>query len=288
MPAMKQNLVWLASYIKSGNTWMRFLLVNYLLDRDEPLPISEIGRYTYGDMAARAFQRVAGRPLAELSLREIHDLRPAVQRLYAEAPDDIVLVKTHSLAGTIYGTATVQPALTRCSLYIVRNPLDVAVSRTHHLGQGNEESVEAMGDPSNMFMGDNKATVFQPAGTWSQHVLSWIDAKPLKTLLLRYEDLLENAGRELTRALEHMAVPVDPGRVSKAVAFSSFDELSRQEKESGFQEASPKSPAFFRRGSSGEGESSLTQESLERLYRDHKAVIERLGYAKSFHDLGLR
>ena len=39
---MSTKIHWLASYPKSGNTWMRAYLANYLMDPDEPVSINDL------------------------------------------------------------------------------------------------------------------------------------------------------------------------------------------------------------------------------------------------------
>ncbi|MEM9783942.1 MAG: sulfotransferase, partial [Pseudomonadota bacterium] len=58
-----RTIVWLASYPKSGNTWMRLFLANYIMKRETPLPINEINKLGFGDSVPRYYVQAAGRPL---------------------------------------------------------------------------------------------------------------------------------------------------------------------------------------------------------------------------------
>ena len=76
------DLVWLASYPKSGNTWFRILLANLLDGADGPIDINGI---TTGVIASGrwAFDDVLGVPSADLTADEVDALRPAVFRAIA-------------------------------------------------------------------------------------------------------------------------------------------------------------------------------------------------------------
>jgi hypothetical protein len=65
------GIIWLASYPKSGNTWLRALLANYLADKSMPVDINTLPDFAYGDMRAEYYAQLAGKPAAELSWPEI-------------------------------------------------------------------------------------------------------------------------------------------------------------------------------------------------------------------------
>ncbi|MDW3117045.1 MAG: hypothetical protein R8G60_04095 [Roseovarius pacificus] len=57
---MKKSIVWLASYPKSGNTWTRAFLANYLANAKNPIGINDIHKFGVGDNIAEMYRRVAG------------------------------------------------------------------------------------------------------------------------------------------------------------------------------------------------------------------------------------
>ena len=50
-----RTLVWLASYPKSGNTWLRAFLANYFIDTAQPVSINEMQKISFGDSSAPAY-----------------------------------------------------------------------------------------------------------------------------------------------------------------------------------------------------------------------------------------
>lgn len=279
---MRRNLVWLASFPKSGNTWLRFLLVNYLLNRGTPVALEEVGRYSVSDSGVRAFGKVAGRPPGELSDAEIMKLRPAVQRYYAENPADIVFVKTHSMVVEIEGTPTIDTAVTRNALHVVRNPMDVAVSFANHYGCSLEKAVESLCRDTLVLRGNPKRNLLSIVGSWSVNNASWVDSQGLQVLTMRYEDMQADTAAVLTKALKHIGLEPQADRIAQAVDFSSFERLSGQELEKGFSEAARDGGRFFRAGKIGDGARLLGADLIARLWEKHEAMIVRFGYKPDF------
>ena len=86
------TIVWLASYPKSGNTWLRAFLANLIANRSEPLKPNELRSYTDEEAKADRFTELAGRPNTELTADEIAALRPRVHALIAQRAQGTRLV----------------------------------------------------------------------------------------------------------------------------------------------------------------------------------------------------
>ncbi len=91
------GIVWLASYPKSGNTWMRAFLHNLLRNPARPMEINELDKFCLGDSQVYWFEHVSGRKISELSRQDIARLRPKVHAAFTEAHPDSVFAKTHNM-----------------------------------------------------------------------------------------------------------------------------------------------------------------------------------------------
>ena len=111
--------------------------------------------------------------------------------------------------------------------------------------------------------------------TWSQHVLSWVDAPGLNCRVIRYEDMLHDPLSTFGLATDFLQLPRN--RLETAIRFSDFRELARQEAEKGFRERPQHTERFFRAGGST-WRDKLTQEQVDRIVTDHGAVMRRFGY----------
>ncbi len=93
------NIVWLASYPKSGNTWIRAFLANLVANRSDPVPLNDLPRYCEDEARPELFTMVAGKPSIELTLDEIIAARPQVHALIAANARGSRFVKSHNYAG---------------------------------------------------------------------------------------------------------------------------------------------------------------------------------------------
>lgn len=273
-------IVWLSSYPKSGNTWTRVFLANLFANSDKPVDINSLPNFTFGEHRGEYYERFSGKTLPELTDEEINQLRPTVQRHIASAGrQQTLFVKTHSAITHLEGVPTILPEVTDGAIYIIRNPLDVAVSYSHHLDISYDEAVDAMGISSNRLATvDNFA--FQLLGSWTDHVRSWLMAPGLQPHVMRYEDMLTRPEVAFGSLVRFLRLPENPTRLRKAIKFSSFKTLAKQESDHGFIEASKKAKRFFRAGKSAAWQTELNQGQIDKIVHDHGEYMLKFGYLR--------
>lgn len=204
-------------------------------------------------------------------------LRPRVLQGIIANDADVNFVKTHNVNAQVMGVNLIPPEITRASIYIVRNPLDVTLSFARHFGRSHEETVKGMADTRHVTT-PSEGNVWQFLGSWSDHVSSWNSKHAYPSLTVRYEDMLEKPMETFGAMLQLIGIPVDEDRLEKAIRFSSFDETVKQEKDSGFVEASPKSERFFAKGKSGQWRDGLEPALISKTRRWHRKVMKKYGY----------
>jgi hypothetical protein len=124
----------------------------------------------------------------------------------------------------------------------------------------------------------------QNLGSWSGHVHSWVDDSGLPLHLIRYEDLRREPEKIFGEVAHFCNLPFDAARIQKAIAFSSFGELQKQEKEKGFRERLPKtSGAFFRQGRVGGWRDELTPDLVKQLIDAQGETMKRFGYLDEYN-----
>lgn len=273
-----KTILWLASYPKSGNTWLRLFLFNYLFDPDIPAPINQAQRIGPGDATAALYRAAAkGRPFNTHDTKTVLTLRPHVIAAHAGTGAAVNFMKTHNANIDMAGSPLIPAALTRGALYIIRNPLDMAVSFAHHYKVSHDHVTEALDSAAHVTNPDD-TVVHQYLGNWSKHVRSWERAKGFPTKLIRYEDMTADPHAAFAAALTFIGAPVDDTRLDKAIRFSRFEEAQKQEAEHGFVEKPKDATSFFRAGKTGEGRQTLSATHIARIERDHEAVMRRHGY----------
>ncbi len=274
---MKKSIIWLASYPKSGNTWTRVFLANYLANLDRPLSINEVHRFGMGDSVVKTYNAVAGREINVQDAAVALQLRNRVLGGIVANNADVNFVKTHNINGVAMGHTMIPEEVTKSAIYIMRNPLDTAVSYARHFGMAIDDAVDAL-NRSDTANAPDANTVWQYLGSWSDHVKSWTQQDRFPVCILRYEDLLEDPHQHFGNALKLIGLPVEPERLDRAIEFSSFNELSRQESAGGFVEKSPNTERFFAKGRSEQWRDELTPEMVSSLRRSHKRLMKKYGY----------
>ncbi len=272
------GIIWLASYPKSGNTWLRAYLANLFRNPERPLAINDLPNYVLGDGFFIHYETFSGKKMAELTPEDIARLRPKVHEWFAYSRGEDVFVKTHNLIARIDGCPLITPSATVGAIYVVRNPLDVAVSFTHHYQVSVDRAVESLSDP-NYHLPASDDQMIQYLSSWSRHVKSWLDAPGMKLHLMRYEDMIKKPAKAFNGLVDFLGVPKEPARMQKALKFSSFKELSNQEEETCFVESRPDGKAkFFRKGGVGGWRDSLSKDQVAALIEAHGEVMTRVGY----------
>jgi len=188
-------VIWLASYPKSGNTWLRFMLYAAL----------------YGPP-----QRSADVPA---KIQDIH--RPMPTNLDQEGA---LYIKTH------FELTDQHPQLdnTLKAIHIIRNPKDVLLSALNYhklTGEGAWSITQKHYAKSFIKLGGDPNFAKIGFGTWAAHARSWRTTSRFPVLPLRYEDLKADPHAQLNTILEFLEIDKTPDEITAAVKASSFDAM---------------------------------------------------------------
>jgi hypothetical protein len=271
------SIVWLASYPKSGNTWVRAFLQNYLDAADRPSDINALDSYFADESKPNWYAPYVQGALTDLDLAQICALRPRVQQDIAASRAGSILVKTHNMLGAYDGIPLHEMSVTAGAVYIVRNPLDVVLSLADHFGLSIEEAIlfmnnEATGSPT------DEANVASVLSSWSAHVRSWTAGGETAACVLRYEDLLVKPAKAFRSLVSFLGLSPDPALLKRAIRYSSFPELRKQERQRGFIERSPNSRRFFRAGRKDQWRTGLSRAQIGRIVDAHRAEMRQYKY----------
>ncbi len=232
--------VFLASYPKSGNTWLRHLVT-----------IALTGRPTEwrGD-------------LEQVSTRiGLHaGLKPTLS-------NGGRLIKTHEQWRPHYGR----------SVLLVRHPLDVLMSEWSYQANYSKRFPEYRGS-FEVFVKRFAGGTTNSYGSWDAHTRSWLDLDDHSdTLVLRFEDLRSDPGAVLSRVLTFIGHD-DHRHVDLAVADTTLE--SMKSKEARYWAArNADSPGFVRSGGSGDWAASLTAEQVALVTASSARGLELAGYS---------
>ena len=260
---------------------MRILLTNYLRNADEPADINSLDGGPIAS-ARRVFDDSVGIEASDLTQEEIERYRPFVyEQISAQATEALFLKVHDAFTYTPYGYPLISKAATAGVIYMLRNPMDVAVSFAHHSASSVERMVNKMGEADFAFV-DNPLRLYnqlrQRLLTWSGHVTSWVDEPGMRVHVVRYEDLKAEPLVVFREVIRFCGLEEDQPRLEKAIEFSRFENAQKQEADHGFGEKMPGAKAFFRKGQVGSWREELTPDLVQKLIADHAEVMRRFGY----------
>ena len=269
---------WLASYPKSGSTWLRAFLNNYIRDLQTPYDINSKLDISTGESGASLYYPLDPRPAAQYTVGDVQRLRPHIHRRLADSHSGLFFVKTHNALLSVENVSLITPDVTAGAIYLVRDPRDIAISYAHHLGRGIDDTIAFMADPEAATGGTNEK-VYERLSDWSAHVHFWTRTPNPRLLILRFEDMLRMPEKSFGDVIRFLGQPPEANRLARAIEFSKFDTLSGQERRQGFvEQPSESTAAFFRAGTQGQWRTGLSPEQSARIADDHGVVMKRFGY----------
>lgn len=192
-------IVWLASYPKCGNTWVRFMLYAVL----------------HGP--------------AQTSIEVTRKIPDLHRPLPFDPPDGAFLpVKTHLMLSDRHPKL----AETARAIHVIRNPRDVALSALNYrrLSTGDTKSIDAPAYLRSFIRaGGDPAWQRQGFGTWATHAESWRTTERFPVLPVRYEDLKADPRAALVAMLGFLGVDAGDARIDDAVRAASFESMRAME-----------------------------------------------------------
>lgn len=270
---------WLASYPKSGSTWVRMFL-NCAITHF-PANINTTYQYVSSDLAEPTYQACSVLPITQIGFREAVYLRPAalVNQLALSQGHDCCL-KTHNANLSIDDIPFCPVKLSKGAVYIVRDPRDIVISFAQHMGITIDRAIELMGNSNTLIHRKNKM-LFHYLSSWSSHIKSWLSFdNPIPTSCIRYESMLKEPLITFRQILDALGLSdyVNDDVLQYAIEQTQFTVLKKQEEKQGFRELGDKQKVFFNNGTIGNWVDKLTANQLCQIEKDHGEVMTELGY----------
>jgi len=284
----KKNVIWLASYPKSGNTWFRVFLTNLIYESEAPAHINDLAETSIAS-SRKIFDEYTGLSSSDLSFEEIDKLRPEVYRMQSHESNELLFKKVHDKFYFVdKDQALFPPEITQACIYFIRNPLDVAVSFAYHSAKDVQRMVKVLNDSAYAFCDNNDRLpnqLRQILGTWSEHVASWTTQKLIPVHVVRYEDMKQNTFETFKKAVQFIGIKKSDQQIKTAIEKSDFKILAQQEQEKGFKEKMIKSKSFFRKGEIGDWRNYLDEKMKNEIINNHKTIMKKYGYLDDFNRL---
>ena len=279
------KIIWIASYPKSGNTWLRYFLGNYYFnnkDNFQPEIIKNIKKFHLDKELIKSNfhnQDFIKNPY-NVSKYWIES-----QKKLEIKKGNVVFLKTHNALINIENNEFTNSDLTLAIIYIIRDPRDVVVSYSKYRHLDYDKTIEHMiGSKANVpFVRDAKdVSNIEITGSWAFHYNSWKDGiSVIPRIIIKYEDLLSNSEKIFTNIIKFlsniMKLEVNYKKIKSSNNLSKFTKLKNFEAKNNFFENNS-SENFFRIGKSGNWKKELNKDQIKKIEDSFKTEMINLGY----------
>jgi hypothetical protein len=281
-------IIWLASYPKSGNTWVRSFISSILFTKDGDVDLSKLENIPQFPVRSQFTNYIDNLQ----DVKKVYQNWSNVQN-YMNLDNKIKFLKTHHVNCKIENFEFTDDDNSLGVIYIVRDPRNVACSVKNHFSLENYDEVKNFLFREHNWLGiitdekirplDNKIPTL--ISSWKTNYLSWKN-KTKNYLLIKYENLLENPYLEfgkISKYLEnHLNVKFDEKKIKKAIETCSFKNLQQLETDGKFKEQTVdkqnKSVKFFHLGPENDWKKILDKNISKEIENKFKAEMEELGY----------
>lgn len=278
----KPQFIWLASYPKSGNTWVR-LFLHALKSGEEFIEFSKIDSTNGISSEKEKHQYYLGLDIDDIPSMQVQMNRFKIFKLWNQDLKDEVLLKCHDTP-FYKGVRIIPEEVTKKVILIVRNPFDIVASWANHSLCSLDESVKLLCDDSAVLLENQKGyrmQLPQHIGSWSSFYWRWKNSFRDNLCIIRYEDLIENPYAEFSKIVKELRWNYSDKEIREAIEFTEFETLKKIEVDKGFNEKPENSSAFFRNGRVGNWKNEITKEMVDTLVNCHFNTLLELNYIDS-------
>ena len=280
-------IIWLASYPKSGNTYVRAFLSAYYFSDNGQFDFSQITNIDQFPHEKFFNQKVN-------NFDEASKLWVPIQKKINQ-DKKIRFFKTHSFLGNYKGNEFTSPETTLGAIYIIRDPRNVFTSIKNHYSLDNEKALKMITDKTRSLMSNNGSHAsLTYISSWAENYLSWFRNNKFRRLFIKYEDLIENryeTFRDLivfTNTLMNNVEGVNKLKLQKAIETTNFNVLKKKEmsetfgSDSGFKNwrkfHSENKNLFFNLGPENDWKKNLEKEFAEKIETNFEKEMKKLKY----------
>ena len=280
-----KKIVWISSYPKSGNTFIRAMLSAFFYSKEgifkqEYLKnISEFPRDFFDFKTSNNFSN------------EVKEYRK-IQKKISSSDKKVVFLKTHSANLTINKVfPTINKDFTLCSIYIVRDPRNVILSLKNHYNLDIKKSLSLLTNDKNFISMNNKDSSkgYTLTLDWASNYLSWKNQKNINTIFVKFEDLVFEQKKAfiyiLNKLKKFINFEIDQKKIENVIKTTNFKYLRQLEEKEGFIEnkimgISDNKNFFFNKGPEQNFNKDLDPGILEEINKKYKNLLLQLNYLK--------
>ena len=276
-------IIWIASYPKSGNTWVRSIISSYFFSKTGDFDFSLLKNISLYP-GPKYFKNVIDKP-GDVSLFWENSQKNIIQS------QKRTFLKTHNALVALNNRSFTTAKTTLGAIYIIRDPRNILSSLKNHYGfKDYNETFEFMKNKKKYIWDirkKNDYSGFQFLGSWSDHYKSWTKNPKFKTLLIKYEDLQKDCYStshkiiKFILTLDAQNIELDEKKLFRSIETTKFDVLKKKEIDLGFEESikvNEVKRSFFFLGPENNWKKSLPKEILSKVENEFKDDLNQFNY----------
>ena len=278
-------IIWLASYPKSGNTWVRALWSNYYFSKNNSFDFSllkEIDSFPserYFKNYPDKFERPED--TSKYWIKEQEKINRENKNYF---------LKTHNALCKINGNKFTDQKNTLAAIYIIRDPRNLIDSISNHFSKSIEESKKFLLTSRVLSPGKEielrGGSVITYLGSWKEHYKFWTKDNE-NLLIIKYEDLVNNIHQEIDKIIAFLKNFIDfevsVTKKENVIKSTSFEVLKKIEDNGNFTEnvfvkGKSEKVKFFNKGPSNVWQNTLPKNIQKELETELNSELKELGY----------
>jgi len=275
-------IIWIASYPKSGNTWIRYFLKSYFNSSDKNFSLDAKNNDDFYSTSFPNIFLLNDMKIDYFNFGNIIKNWIPMQD-FINLNNQTNFLKTHNAMCTINNYPFTNINNTLGAIYIVRDPRSIVASYADHFQVNHKEVVVNMfsSEHGEAPIKDGKSYYHSLMGTWSDHYNSWKTYKGRKIIIIKYEDLISKTYETFSKIIKYLneinGTIFDEKKIKLSIEQSSFKNLRTLEEKDGFIERG-KGDFFFRKGKIDSWKQELSLDLIKKIEQKFRKEMLELGY----------